>query len=96
MDQTGVTLATYATEEIIAEIRRRQTATGAQKTREALRDTWEDIGALERRTGLLRWQCVAALGRLADAGQAEWTVMAGVIFWRMAKYVDFAYLRIYV
>lgn len=80
-----MTLATYATEEIVAEIRRREAATDTQKTRETLRGTWESIGTLERRTGLPGWQCVAALGRLADAGQAEWTVKAGVIFWRMAK-----------
>lgn len=80
-----MTLAAYATEEIIAEIRRRREATDAQKTREALLDTWESVGTLERRTGLPRWQCVAALGRLADAGQAEWTVKAGVIFWRRAE-----------
>lgn len=41
MDQTGMTLATYATEEIIAEIRRREGATPAQRTREALGSYWE-------------------------------------------------------
>lgn len=84
-----MTLATYATEEIIAEIRRRQTATDTQRTREALGSYWEMVGVLATRAELPRWQCEIALDRLVMDGEAEWTVKAGTIFWRRTKLVAF-------
>lgn len=89
MDQTGMTMATYSTEEIIAEIRRREGATPAQRTRETLGSYWEMVGVLATRAELPRWQCEIALDRLVMDGEAEWTVKAGVIFWRRTKLVAF-------
>ena len=80
-----VSLRRYTTEEIQAEITRRESRTDAQKALEALRCSWEVVGVIAARAGLRRGVCVAALVELAQAGEAQWTVKAGVRMWRIAK-----------
>ena len=77
-----VSLRRYTTEEIQAEITRRERRTDAQK---ALRCSWEVAGVVAARAELRRGVCVAALVELAQAGEAQWTVKAGVRMWRRAK-----------
>lgn len=80
-----VSLHRYTTEQLQAEITRRESRTDAQAALEALRCSWEVVGVIAARAGLRRGVCVAALGELARDGQAQWTVRAGVKLWRLAK-----------
>lgn len=85
METHLVSLHCYTTEQIKAEIQRREDAGTATKALAALRDSWEVAGVVAARAGLPRAQCVVGLFMLARDGKAQYRKASSVTVWRMVK-----------
>ena len=80
-----VSLHCYTTEQIKAEIRRREDASTATKALAGLRGSWEVAGVVAARAGLPRAQCVVGLFLLARDGLAQYRKTGGVTTWRRVR-----------
>lgn len=80
-----VSLHCYTTEQIKAEIQRREDASTATKALAGLCGSWEVAGVVAARAGLPRAQCVVGLFLLARDGKAQYRKAGSVTVWRLVK-----------